>query len=112
MLHKLTPYSSDIRSTPGNLHTKISGDYIQVPRDILNAVAGQRILTAEDLFSFLETFPSTFMAELGWTFTDCRLAATRLKNQMMDIGYVFPQPSEKPAFGAINPNLLVPFRSF
>jgi hypothetical protein len=96
----------NVHAEPGDLHASISGGRLIVPREVLAALAGQRLRSGEELFSYLDSFPTACAGLFHWSVNDCRLAANRLGSLLRASGYGPPAQHPRPGMGALDPDLL------
>jgi hypothetical protein len=101
--------ATDERAVPGNLHARVSGDKLLMPREIADAFKADGLRTAEDLISYIQAFPSAVAAKLSWSSRDVQKATARLRTQLrgkVDARLLQPQRRPSPPLGALDPDQL------
>ena len=104
----LAPATPGIHAEPGDLHATLSGDRLLVPQDVLQALSQQRLRSAEDLYSYLSSFPTTCAYLLHWSISDCVKAAGQLGATLKAGGQDVSTPYFERGMGARDPDLLDP----
>ena len=103
----LAPAPPNVHPEPGDLHADLAGDRLTVPREVLEALSPQRLRSAEELYSYLSSFPTACAALFHWSVSDCLRAASHLHSTLSAGGYSLPTPPEKqPGMGALDPDRL------
>jgi hypothetical protein len=107
---QLAPAPPGVHAEPGDLHAALSGDRLLIPRDVLEALSPQRLRSAEDLHSFLSSFPTTCAKVLRWSVDDCVHAAQQLGATLNAGGHGVTGHRPEPGMGAMDPKVLGPRR--
>lgn len=99
----LAPAPPGTHPVPGDLKAALAGDRLLVPREVLEALSGQRLRSAEDLHTYLSSFPTSCAKLFHWSVGDCLAAADRLG---ATLGLARQPQRPRPGMGAMNPDLL------
>src|SRR5689334_2752513 len=99
---------SEDHLTKGDLHARISGNTIYIPRSAAQAFSQQGVRTAVDLLSYMQTYPSAVGNALNWSSEDVATATQRLRNELkgkVSEDVLNPRSTDvTPPLGARNPN--------
>lgn len=101
---------SEDQLVKGDLHVRISGDKIYIPRAAAQAFAREGVRTAADLLSYMQTYPSAVGDALSWSTGDVTTATERLRSELRGkiSDDLLKLPDDKdlitPPLGARNPN--------
>ena len=104
----LAPAPPDVQAEPGDLHATLSGDTLFVPREVLQALSWQKLRSAEDLYSYLSSFPTACASLFHWSITDCIQAAQHLGAVLKPGGLDTSVPYFSRGTGALDPDNLDP----
>ena len=92
----------------GDLHARISGNTIYIPKAAAQAFSRQGVRTATDLLSYMQTYPSAVGSELNWSAADVAAATERLRNDLrgkVSDDLLQPRSTDvTPPLGARNPD--------
>ncbi len=110
-MHPLTITQRDEQPSPGDLHTRVSGEELQVPAEFARALRELGVRTAIDLIGLMQSFPNSIAEMLNWPIDDVYVATERLRGQLRGtLPEHFlnpPAPARRtPVFGARHPDLL------
>jgi hypothetical protein len=95
------------KATPGNLNAHLKGNKLLLPKDLARVLREQGVRTAEDLMSYMQSFPSGVAETLHWSMQDVSRATARLRSELRGrVGQDFLQPSRRPnpPLGARDPD--------
>ena len=81
---------SSIEVSPGDFASRVDGSELLIPVILANLAWSQHLSTAEELAGYVEAFPSSVGASLGWGSSAVQTAARRLNDQLSQAGF---QPS-------------------
>ena len=110
-MHPLTITQRDEQPSPGDLHTCVSGEELQVPADFARALRELNVRTAIDLIWLMQSFPNAVAEMLNWPIGDVYVATEKLRDQLRGTLPAHfldpPAPTRRtPVFGARHPDLL------
>lgn len=100
---------TDEHPAPGNLRAHVCGDRLCLPKEVVAALHGEGVRTAEDLLSYIMAFPSSLAYTLHWSIGDVSNAEAQLCKELQ--GHVpadrlIRQSRPNPPLGARDPDSL------
>ncbi|HLD71202.1 MAG TPA: hypothetical protein VI873_01130 [Candidatus Peribacteraceae bacterium] len=90
----------------GDFGAEVREDVLYIPRDVARTIQEMGLRNAEELLSALHSFPSSWMALLGWQLEEVQLARDNLQKTLeghVDDIYINPPPPPQFGFGAMPP---------
>jgi hypothetical protein len=101
--------ADDEQAVPGDLNAHVQDDKLMLPREVVDAVRKDGVRTAEDLLSYMTTFPSSVAYQLHWSLGDVSNAAAKLRAELeghIPNNRLHPQLRPNPPLGARDPDEL------
>ena len=101
--------STDEQPVRGSFQVRVSGNKLLVPRSLAEALHKDGVRTAEDLVSYVQSFPSSVADTLQWSMSDVQDAVVKLKKELQGhVGdsHLNPVTRSKPGLGARDPKEL------
>lgn len=76
------------RPTPGDFHAHVTDGILYLPKDLADTAQSIGVRTAEDLLSYVTSYPSSIASVLHWSLEDVAKGTALLQSQLK--GYVDP----------------------
>jgi hypothetical protein len=98
---------TDEQPVPGNLKAHVRGNKLLLPRKFAFTLEREGVRTAEDLMSYILSFPSSVAETLQWSAADVNSATSKLRKQLR--GHISDallrlQRHPDPPMGAMDPD--------
>jgi hypothetical protein len=97
----------DEKPVRGNLKAHLRGNKLLLPRELVDALRRDGVRTAEDLMSYIDSFPSSVARTLHWSVGDVNNAKAVLRTQLVGQiadDHLRPQRRPNPTLGARDPD--------
>jgi hypothetical protein len=104
---KITP-AHELEISAGDFGVQVTTGGLMVPTELGGVLRRHNVRTAEQLVSYLRTFPSALAQELGWTVKDLQQAQEGLVSKLsgrVDPGILEPVAPLQVGYGALDPAL-------
>ena len=95
-----------VPSVPGDFGAIVRDDRLALPVDVARGLAALSIKTAEELLSYLQTFPTAVARQLGWSVDDLDRAVDQLVVALeghVDVRVLHPEAPVEHGLGALDP---------
>jgi hypothetical protein len=90
-------------AVPGDFGAIVAEGEMRVPQAVFDAATALALVTSQDLLAYAQTFPTALAGKLQWQPSDAVNAATALADLMRAHGENPQPPTDRPAYGAMNP---------
>ena len=92
---------------PGDLGARLTGAALSVPPDVATALGRLSVGNAEELVSYLQSFPSAIASALQWTpdeVSEARQKLVAMLRGKVPDALLDPPPAIRRAYGAMDPS--------
>ena len=95
----------------GSLGAEVRDGALYVPQDVARTIQEMGLLNAEKVLSAIDSFPSSWVALLGWEMAEVQEARGGLRKLLtghIDDAFINPPPPTKRSYGAMIPPGIAP----